>query len=303
MPDKSDSPKLFDILPSAEMRCALRHAMPEQTALSWHHIGDLNVTRGQIAVLDAGVCHPRHLPNEAKILPWPRPQAEIWLRLATPSEGSRTRVLAVFISAPGDTIAGESTGKLCDGPAMAIDSASALVGDYDRMLTDCSTGGPLSQVCIFCRGRGNPPRDQEVQPLANFLAQHGFPVRVETYATGRTGIAFSRGLTEEEVARANALLASAGSAATLSIEGSHTSGSISRALAAAPYVQLNGPAGPLLFAFETGFATAPTTGTVRRAGQTVELLLQLRSIVRSRVTRQVTDTIDGRFQAIGLCDD
>ena len=253
MAPSPQSPELFDVMPAGQLQRALRQSLSEGTTLVWEHIGNLDVTQGKLGVLDAGGCDPRH-PREAKTLDWPFPQVEVWLQFAKIPGGKEDRVFAALLSAPGKGLVQEQADwETKEGESMAIDSASAAVSDYGRLLTECRAGGPLSHSCLGKGSADLPDQMQARKQAAAYLGKHGFPTRIETWATGSISITFSPGLTDEQVTAANAMLAKAGFQDRAWIAGSHTSGLIEKGLTGAPFMHVDDGRSPYLFAFKTGF--------------------------------------------------
>lgn len=253
MSHSSQAPRLFDVMPAGELRRALRQSLPSSTELAWLHIGNLNVTEGSLGVVDATCCHPRHY-REAKTLEWPFPLVEVWLQLARTPGAKLDRVFAVLLSAAGEGMtAGDGNWQTKESVSMPIDSASAVVADFGRLKSDCRDGGPLSETYLGKGSADEAPAKQARQQAAALLAQHGFPTKLDTWATGSISISFSPGLTDERVAAANELLAKAGFSDRAWIAGSHTSGEVAAGLTTACYTRVPRDDNPFGYAFTTGF--------------------------------------------------
>ena len=253
MPAKPIAPKLFDVLPQAQMRQALRQAMPEGTKLVWKLAGKLDITSGALGVVDAGSCHPWHIAREAKALAWPYPIAELWLQVSEELDGRDSRVFAAMIAAPGEQAAAkDALWQTREAASMAIDSATAVVADRGRLLSCCRLGGPLSGVALgkaFAEGAVKVERER----AATWLAEQGFPNRVEQWHGGSISVKFVPGLSEEQAAAANVLLKKQGFAEEVRIYDAHTSGQIGEALRKSLFTEVDDGASPFLFAFHTGF--------------------------------------------------
>lgn len=266
----SPRPQLFDVMPASELQRALRQTLPAGTTVVWHSLGQIAITAGKIGAVDAASLHPKY-PSEIYQLDWPHPRAEIWLQLALGPDRKVERVFALLVSLPGTHLTAQHGGwEMVEGPSMAIDSASAAIGDYGRMLSEMRGGGPQSQTCL---GRGGSVKDpaakQARERAAALLVQHGYPAKVERYdRTDSLSVGFQPGLTDEQIAAANALLAQAGFADEVWLAGSHTSGQLADALLKTAVTHLADQHGAYLIACKTGFGdgTYYWDGLVR-AGQ------------------------------------
>lgn len=251
----SSRPQLFDVMPASELQRVLRQSLPVETNVVWHQLGAMHITASKIGAVDAGSLHPRY-PSEIYTMDWPHPRAEIWLQLAISPARKVERVFAVLVSAPGEQLHLESgTWDLIEGPNMAIDSATAAIGDYGRMLSEMRGGGPLSQVCLGRGGSVKEPAAKEARErAAALLLQHGFPAKIERYErTNSLSVGFEPGLTDEQIAAANALLALAGFKDEVWLAGSHTSGQLADALLKSRVTHLADAQGAYLIACSTGF--------------------------------------------------
>jgi len=232
--------------------------MPAETKIAWERLGTIAVTQGKLGVADAGGLHPKY-PSEVKTLDWPHAEVDAWVQRARLPESNEDRILAIILLTPGlrqemHPDLAQARWEVIEGKSMAIDSATAAFGDHGRMLADMKAGGTHAHTCL---GRGSskndPQQKQILQQAADLLKQHGFPASIETYATGDISVYFKPGLTDEQVERANALLAPTGCPHQVWIAGSHTSGLLEEALLKAPVTQLTDARGPYLFACRTGF--------------------------------------------------
>jgi hypothetical protein len=174
MANKAKPPKLFDVLPSALLRQSLAGALPDGTTCVWERVGSIRVTGQGLAALDAGSCHPRYLAGEATRLEWPYSSADLAVRFAQQPDGTRSRVLAVLVAAP----AGELPGRFsaCEwelAGAMSIDSATGVVGDYARLLTECRAGGPRAVVLV---GKGAATSAEQKKTRQRAAARGGYRV-------------------------------------------------------------------------------------------------------------------------------
>jgi hypothetical protein len=247
----SSAPQLFSVLPAGELKRLLRQSLSPQTQIAWQQLGTIGVTQNKLGVVDAASIHPKY-KSEIYTLDWPHAQVDVWVQRARDSGSQEDRIFAVLLLAPGR---GPQPGawQLEEGQSMAIDSATAAFGDYGRMLSEMRGGGTHAQTTLGRGSADNPQQKQVRQQAAAFLRQHGFPAEIETYATGSISVRFKPGLTEEQIDRANALLAPTGCPDQVWLPGSHTSGLLEEALMKSPVTQLMDARGPYLFACRTGF--------------------------------------------------
>jgi hypothetical protein len=260
-------PELFDVLPSGQLRWALQKALPDGTAFDWKLVGRLPVTAGKLAVMDGASCHPQHLESEAGLLDWPHPEAEIWLQLAVDPQGKALRVMAAAALAPGFSPTAVGELALGEGCRMSIDSASGLVGDWGRMPSGCKLGGPLSRASIG-KPASEPADQQSKAQAAALLSAEGFPLAA-AQSIGGVLHKFERGLTDEEISRADAILAAAGSPERVRVYTSQTIEEISQIMVRSLYTQLDHAGSPFLFVFKTGFGDGGYEWQSLRAGEQV----------------------------------
>jgi hypothetical protein len=221
--------------------------------IAWEWLGTIAVSQGKLGVVDAASIHPKY-KSEIKTLDWPHAEVDVFVQRARDPGSRKDRIFAIIVLASALQPRWNATWKMEEGESMAIDSAAAAFGDYGRMLSEMKGGGTHAQTSL---GRGssgnNSQQKQALQQAAAFLKQHGFPATIETLATGDISVGFKPGLTEEQVDRANALLATTGCPDQVWLPGSHTSGLLTDALRKAPVTQLTDARGPYLYACRTGF--------------------------------------------------
>jgi hypothetical protein len=254
MARKTPPPRLFDVLPSGVLRQALHESLPRNTRLVWEHVGSLRVTGGLLGVLDAGSCHPRYLADESRQLDWPYPQAELAVQFAEQGRGKRSRVLAVMVAAPSGQLPGKLSG--CEretAETMSIDSATAVLGDYERMHSRCRAGGPKATVLV---GKGTATTKAQLaerKKAARVLEKLRLPLAVDTGYDGKSPVRFSTGLSDEQIEQARSALAAAGLSEEIWVPSAHTAMQLAEQLAANLVAWHPEGDDPFLLAFHTGY--------------------------------------------------
>jgi hypothetical protein len=256
MPRKRPAPELFAVLPSALLRESLVQGLPEGTHGVWEQAGSLRITGRMLGAVDAGSCHPRYLPGEATQLDWPYTRAEIFLRFAQQLDGRRTRVLAVLVVPPAAEVPPDAASAERDFvDSMCVDSASAVVGDYARMQSECRAGGPLATVLVGKGTAQSAEQRQARQRAAGILKSLGLPVATSesTPYDGQAPVEFSTGLLDEQIEQARAALVAAGVTEDIWVPSAHTAVLLERQLISNLVVRYPAEGDPVLVGFHTGF--------------------------------------------------
>jgi hypothetical protein len=132
-----------------------------------------------------------------------------------------------------------------------VDSAHLMVADAGRLDACWQVGGPLNESSL---GRdecaAGPRRIKE--KAAALLAEHGFPL-VRDERRRYLGFRFGRPLGNDDIARANRLLESAGLPERVNVIMPHTLALIEAGLLGAAIVPIGDAASPYLVAFDTGW--------------------------------------------------
>jgi hypothetical protein len=251
MPDEPGHPKLYDIMPSGQFRAAMRAALPEEASFAWRLAGTLDVTGSGLVVMDPAFFRPGAAVEEGLLLDWPAEHADVWLRAIVGANGEVLRIAAVLISVTEPELGAVVRITKDQVGSTAVDSAHLMVADAGRLDACWEVGGPLNESSLGRDECDSKPRRVK-EKAAALLTDHGFPL-VRNERRRYLGYRFGRPLDNDDLARANRLLESAGLPERVNVIMPHTLALIEAGLVGAATVRVGDPASPYLVAFATGW--------------------------------------------------